>query len=129
MSCSPATCTTPTWPRPGRRAGLPARLLPDPQPAEPYAAPGQHHRPVRRREPDRTLALPDGQDPQAAVQWRITNGPWFSNAVATLCLDNSPVSVRWDTAAGTNVSEITTVELQEVSGRNQETGTLQRGGV
>jgi hypothetical protein len=67
--------------------------------------------------------------PKPPFKWRITNGPWFSNAVATLCLDNSPVSVRWDTATGTNVSEITTVELKEVSGRNQETGTLQRGGV
>jgi hypothetical protein len=67
--------------------------------------------------------------PKPPFKWRITNGPWFSNAVATLCLDDSPVSVRWDTAAGTNVSEITTVELKEVSGRNQETGTLQLGGV
>ena len=30
----------------------------------------------------------DGQAAQASVQWRITNGPWFPNAVATLCLDS-----------------------------------------
>ncbi|WP_329092077.1 MULTISPECIES: alkaline phosphatase D family protein [unclassified Streptosporangium] len=49
--------------------------------------------------------------PKPPFKWRITNGPWFSNAVAILSLDTNPTSVRWDTAAGTEVSEITVVEL------------------
>ena len=28
--------------------------------------------------------------PKPPFKWRITNGPWFSNAVATLCLDKQP---------------------------------------
>ncbi|MFI6510251.1 alkaline phosphatase D family protein [Streptosporangium sp. NPDC050855] len=51
--------------------------------------------------------------PRPPFKWRITNGPWFSNAVAVLCLDTSPVSVRWDTATGTEITEITTVELED----------------
>jgi hypothetical protein len=49
--------------------------------------------------------------PKPPFKWRITNGPWFSNAVAILSLDAVPTSVRWDTATGTEVSEITVVEL------------------
>ncbi|GAA2855028.1 alkaline phosphatase D family protein [Streptosporangium fragile] len=53
--------------------------------------------------------------PRPLFKWRITNGPWFSNAIAVLSLGDGSVSARWDTATATEVSEITTVELPEVS--------------
>ncbi|MFF4415183.1 alkaline phosphatase D family protein [Streptosporangium sp. NPDC001559] len=51
--------------------------------------------------------------PRPPFGWRVTNGPWFSNALATLSLDTTPPSARWDTAtiSGDDVSEITTVRL------------------
>ncbi|WP_449343696.1 alkaline phosphatase D family protein [Streptosporangium amethystogenes] len=52
--------------------------------------------------------------PKAPFKWRITNGPWFSNAVAVLSLDTAPTSVRWETATGTDISEIATVELEGI---------------
>lgn len=51
--------------------------------------------------------------PKPPFKWRITNGPWFSNAMATLSLDTTPLSVRWDTATGTDLSEVTTVKLPD----------------
>ncbi|MFI6885585.1 alkaline phosphatase D family protein [Streptosporangium canum] len=49
--------------------------------------------------------------PKPPFKWRIVHGPWFSNALATLSLGTGPLSVRWDTATGTELSEVTTVEL------------------
>ncbi|MFC4059478.1 alkaline phosphatase D family protein [Planomonospora corallina] len=47
--------------------------------------------------------------PRPPIRWRITDGPWFSNAIATLTLDEAP-SARWDTA--TTVGGVT--EMAEV---------------
>lgn len=55
--------------------------------------------------------------PRPPFSWRIVHGPWFSNAVANLTLDTVPPSVRWDTATGTGLSEIATVELTKASAR------------
>ncbi|MFF0306312.1 alkaline phosphatase D family protein [Streptosporangium sp. NPDC004379] len=49
--------------------------------------------------------------PKPSMKWKIAHGPWFSNAVATLTLDSTPPSVRWDTAAATEISEVSTVRL------------------
>ncbi|MGW0070154.1 alkaline phosphatase D family protein [Streptosporangium sandarakinum] len=49
--------------------------------------------------------------PKPSMKWRIAHGPWFSNAVATLTLDTDPPSARWDTAAATEISEVSTVRL------------------
>nr|BFE88059.1 hypothetical protein GCM10020093_106600 [Planobispora longispora] len=48
--------------------------------------------------------------PRPPIRWRITDGPWFSNAIATLSLEG-PVSVRWETASTTEVIDVATVEL------------------
>lgn len=51
--------------------------------------------------------------PKPPFTWRVTNGPWFSNALATLSLDTTPPRARWDTAtiSGDDVYEVTTVPL------------------
>ncbi|MET8154989.1 alkaline phosphatase D family protein [Sphaerisporangium sp. NPDC005289] len=36
--------------------------------------------------------------PRRALRWKITNGPWFPNALASLDLDGRSASVRWHTA-------------------------------
>ncbi|MBG0816021.1 alkaline phosphatase D family protein [Planomonospora sp. ID82291] len=49
--------------------------------------------------------------PRPPIRWRITEGPWFSNAIATLDLEG-PLSARWDTATSTGVTEVATVDLR-----------------
>ncbi|GIH98514.1 metallophosphatase [Planobispora takensis] len=51
--------------------------------------------------------------PRPPIKWRITDGPWFSNAIATLSLGSpgEQISVRWETASTTEVMEVATVEL------------------
>lgn len=52
--------------------------------------------------------------PRPPLRWRITKGPWFQNAVATLDLDHGAATVRWHTAGPadtTSVSEIAAVRL------------------
>jgi hypothetical protein len=34
--------------------------------------------------------------PRAPMTWRLSHGPWFHNAVATLHVDGSTASVRWE---------------------------------
>ena len=90
---------------------------------------GQHHRPVRRRDPDRTLALPDGQDPQASVQVADHQRPVvLQRGGHPVPGQTAPCPSAGDTAAGNERLGDHQVELKKVSGRNQETGTLQRGG-
>jgi hypothetical protein len=34
--------------------------------------------------------------PKTPMKWRLSNGPWFHNAVATVHLDGTSASVRWE---------------------------------
>ncbi|GLY90866.1 alkaline phosphatase D family protein [Actinoallomurus iriomotensis] len=36
--------------------------------------------------------------PRTPMTWRLSHGPWFDNAVATLVVDGSTASVRWEAA-------------------------------
>jgi hypothetical protein len=33
------------------------------------------------------------------MRWRLSHGPWFDNAVATLVVDGPRASVRWEAVA------------------------------
>ncbi|WP_246074690.1 hypothetical protein [Nonomuraea terrae] len=47
--------------------------------------------------------------PRPPFRWRITKGPWFQNAVATLTL---PGHVTWYTANGKTVERIDSADLR-----------------
>lgn len=38
--------------------------------------------------------------PKPPLKWRITKGPWFDNAIATVEVDGRAASVRWETPDG-----------------------------
>jgi hypothetical protein len=41
------------------------------------------------------------------LSWRLTDGPWFANAIATIDIDGRAATVRWETpAAGTGMTEL-----------------------
>ncbi|MCW2876594.1 MAG: Phosphodiesterase/alkaline phosphatase D-like protein [Sphaerisporangium sp.] len=48
--------------------------------------------------------------PRRTLRWKITNGPWFPNALAALDLDGRSAVVRWHTARPT-FEEMTKVRL------------------
>jgi hypothetical protein len=48
--------------------------------------------------------------PRRAFRWKITNGPWFPNALAALDLDGRSAELRWHTARPT-FEEVTKVRL------------------
>ncbi|MDH2425032.1 alkaline phosphatase D family protein [Sphaerisporangium sp. TRM90804] len=48
--------------------------------------------------------------PRRAFRWKITNGPWFPNALATLDLDGRSAQVRWHTARP-DYEELVRIEL------------------
>ncbi|MFC4529431.1 alkaline phosphatase D family protein [Sphaerisporangium dianthi] len=48
--------------------------------------------------------------PRRALRWKITNGPWFPNAIASLDLDGRSAVVRWHTARP-EFEEMTRIQL------------------
>jgi hypothetical protein len=38
--------------------------------------------------------------PVPPIRWRMTDGPWFDNAIATVELSGRDCNVRWETPAG-----------------------------
>ncbi len=53
--------------------------------------------------------------PRPPLRWRITNGPWFQNAVATLDLEDGAATVRWHTAGPTDVTSVSEVAAVRIS--------------
>ncbi|WP_459798706.1 alkaline phosphatase D family protein [Herbidospora sp. RD11066] len=56
--------------------------------------------------------------PKPPVKWRITDGPWFPNALATLTHENGKHVVRWDTPTVLDdppkLKEVSRVELTPI---------------
>jgi hypothetical protein len=38
--------------------------------------------------------------------WRLTAGPWFANAIATIDIDGRAATVRWETPAEQGMTEL-----------------------
>jgi hypothetical protein len=64
--------------------------------------------------PARALARLAGV-PKTAMRWRLSHGPWFHNAVATLHIDGSKASVRWEAVdPDTTLYEIDHASLSKI---------------
>lgn len=52
--------------------------------------------------------------PKPPLRWRLTQGPWFSNAIATVDINGRDAGVRWESPAGaTALTELSRAELSE----------------
>ncbi|MGH3387246.1 MAG: alkaline phosphatase D family protein, partial [Actinomadura sp.] len=50
--------------------------------------------------------------PRPPLRWRLTEGPWFQNAIATVEIDGRTATVRWETPSGpTTLTELARTEL------------------
>ena len=50
--------------------------------------------------------------PRRALRWKITNGPWFPNALASIELEGRSALVRWNTARPA-LEELAQVRLRD----------------
>ncbi|HEU5157234.1 MAG TPA: alkaline phosphatase D family protein [Streptosporangiaceae bacterium] len=57
------------------------------------------------RLPFRWLARSAGVTP-GPLDWRLTDGPWFDNAIATVDIDGRAASVRWETPSAEGMTEL-----------------------
>jgi hypothetical protein len=64
--------------------------------------------------PARALARLAGV-PKTPMRWRLSHGPWFHNALATLCFEDSTASVRWEAVdPDTKLYEIDHASLSKI---------------
>ncbi|RAY13577.1 alkaline phosphatase family protein [Actinomadura craniellae] len=50
--------------------------------------------------------------PRPPLNWRVTDGPWFDNAIATVEIEGRTAAVRWERVTGaTGLAEIARAEL------------------
>ncbi|MEV5570674.1 alkaline phosphatase family protein [Spirillospora sp. NPDC052269] len=50
--------------------------------------------------------------PRPPLRWRVTTGPWFDNAIATVELTGRDSRVRWDSpSAATEMTQVSTVSI------------------
>jgi hypothetical protein len=65
--------------------------------------------------PARALARLAGV-PKTPMTWRLSHGPWFHNALATLHIDGSKASVHWEAVdPGTSLYEVDRASLSKVA--------------
>jgi hypothetical protein len=60
--------------------------------------------------PFRWLARAAGVD-VSPMTWRLVEGPWFANAIATVDIDGRTASVRWETPTEEGMAELGRAEL------------------
>ena len=103
-SSSPATSTTPTWPRSpsGRRPGSQSAVYqavcsPYRNPLDAQRAAGDQGRLHAAPSSPRCAALAGAAGaPDPGIRWRLAEGPYFDNQVATLRLDGREARMRLD---------------------------------